>query len=268
MVKKLSEIDFLPLVDSILASLATYAIVLPVFLFPVKDKLAMFLSIILPSAYINFVVSGLPVFNAIWDPSEAVVLSILTLANDIVVVPFFLTLAEVHQIRKDPTRKFTRKVVGGIVFRVLTAPVLLGDITGFIWAATGWKIPPYVATLTTIMGDTVLPICLFSAGVFLSQHHFIACHWLKFIVMVILRHIISPILALFFAWTLRFSNRSIRQCGVMSAAPTAVACYLITEAAGIGSGAASTMIFWSTLLSVPAIVGWLAVLDALHLFMD
>jgi predicted permease len=228
----------------------------------------MFLSIILPSAYINFVVSGLPVFNAIWDPSESVILSILTLANDIVVVPFFLTLAEIHQIRRDSTRKFTLKVVGGIVFRVLTAPVLLGDIVGFIWAATGWEIPPYVSTLTTIMGNTVLPICLFSVGIFLSQHRFIACHWAKFLVMVVLRHIVSPILALFFGWVLRFDNRTIRQCGVMSAAPTAVACYLITEAAGIGSGAASTMIFWSTLLSVPAIVGWLALLDSFHLFME
>ena len=275
MVKKLSELNFLPLADSVLTSLATYAVVLPALAIPCKDRFAMFLSVILPSAYINFVVSGLPVFNAIWDPSEGVVVSILTLANDLIVVPFYLGLSQFYVIRREnqkrkedgePPRKCTWKVAGEIALRVVTSPILIGDVVGFVYAATGWSIPVYVKTLTTIMGDVVLPLSLFSVGIFLSQHRFIACHWIKFIVMVLLRHVVSPLFACLFAVALKFDNKLIRQCTLMTAAPTAVACYLITEASGIGAGEASTMIFWSTVLSVPFIIAWSAVFDALHLF--
>ena len=275
MVKKLSELNFMPLADSALTSLATYVVVLPALALPCKDRFAMFLSVILPSAYINFVVSGLPVFNAIWDPSEGVVVSILTLANDLLVVPLYLALAQIYTLRKEnekrlkdgkPAIKCSWKVAGKILLQVVTSPILIGDIVGFVYAATGLPIPVYVKTLTTIMGDVVLPLSLFSVGIFLAQHKFIACHWLKFIVMIILRHVVSPLFACLFAVALKFDNKFIRQCTLMTCSPTAVACYLITEASGIGAGAASTMIFWSTVLSVPLIIAWGATFDALHLF--
>ena len=263
MVKKLSELNFMPLADSALTSLATYVVVLPALALPCKDRFAMFLSVILR------------VFNAIWDPSEGVVVSILTLANDLLVVPLYLALAQIYTLRKEnekrlkdgkPAIKCSWKVAGKILLQVVTSPILIGDIVGFVYAATGLPIPVYVKTLTTIMGDVVLPLSLFSVGIFLAQHKFIACHWLKFIVMIILRHVVSPLFACLFAVALKFDNKLIRQCTLMTCSPTAVACYLITEASGIGAGAASTMIFWSTVLSVPLIIAWGATFDALHLF--
>ncbi|OHT03753.1 Auxin Efflux Carrier family protein [Tritrichomonas foetus] len=277
MVKKLSELNFMPLIDSALTSLATYFIVIPVFLFPFKDKFAMFLSVILPSAYINFVVSGLPVFVAIWGEGEVVVLSILTLANDLLVVPLYLVLSELYILRKnnekrrdsgEPELKFTGKQALKILLHVMKSPILIGDIVGFVYAATTLPMPTYLKSLTTIMGDVVLPLSLFSVGIFLSQHSFIACHWLKFIVMLLIRHVISPLFAAVFAWALKFDNRLSRQCCLMTCSPTAVACYLITSTSGIGAGAASTMIFWTTVLSVPFIIGWIAVLDHLHIFVE
>lgn len=117
-----------------------------------------------------------------------------------------------------------------------------------------------------MMGDVVLPLSLFSVGIFLAQHSFIACHWLKFIVMLLIRHIISPLLAAVFAYLLHFNNKLARQCTLMTASPTAVACYLITSSSGIGTGAASTMIFWTTVLSVPFIIAWIAFLDKFNIF--
>ena len=277
MVKKLSELNFMPLIDSILTSLATYIFVIPVIFFPWKDRFAMFLSIILPSAYINYVVSGLPVFNAIWDESEGVVVSILTLANDLLVVPAYLILSEIYIMRKnnekrresgEPELKFSPKQIGKILLQVIKSPILIGDIVGFVYAATGLPMPTYLKSLTTIMGDVVLPISLFSVGIFLAQHSFIACHWLKFIVMLLIRHVISPLFAGVFAFVLKFNARLSRQCCIMTASPTAVACYLITAQSGIGAGAASTMIFWTTVLSVPFIIGWIAVLDKLQIFVE
>ena len=275
MVKKLSELNFMPLLDSALASIATYLLILIVFFFHFKDKFAMFLSVVLPSAYINYVVSGLPVFNAIWDPSEGVVVSILTLANDILVVPAYLVLSEIYILRKnnekrvqngEPKISFSKKQALKIFLHVIKSPILIGDICGFVYAATGLKVPTYLVSLTKMMGDVVLPLSLFSVGIFLAQHSFIACHWLKFVVMLLIRHVISPLLAAVFAYLLHFNNKLARQCTLMTASPTAVACYLITSSSGIGTGAASTMIFWTTVLSVPFIIAWIAFLDKFNIF--
>ena len=108
MVKRLDELNFMPLLDSTLTSFATYFIVLPALALPSTDRFGMFLSVILPAAYINFVVSGLPVFNAIWDPNEGVVVSILTLANDLVVVPLYLALSNWYILRKTNKERIER----------------------------------------------------------------------------------------------------------------------------------------------------------------
>lgn len=148
----------------------------------------------------------------------------------------------------------------------LIFPILIVDICGFVYAATGLKVPTYLVSLTKMMGDVVLPLSFFSVGIFLAQHSFIACHWLKFVVMLLIRHVISPLLAAVFAYLLHFNNKLARQCTLMTASPTAVACYLITSSSGIGTGAASTMIFWTTVLSVPFIIAWIAFLDKFNIF--
>lgn len=275
--KKLSEINFTPLINSVLSGISTYAVVLIMFAFPFKDRYAQFLSVVLPCAYINYVVSGLPVFNAMWDESESVVVSILTLANDILVVPVYLFLSEFYLLMKKnkeneangrPKEKFSLKALLKIGLHIISSPILIGDICGFVYAATGWGVPAYVLSITTIMGDVVLPLSLFSVGIFLSQHSFIACHWLKFIICICLRHIVSPLFAAIYAYAMKFEPRLARQCTLMTASPTAVACYLITESSGIGTGVASTMIFWTTVFSVPFILAWNVVLDQLGIFVE
>jgi predicted permease len=55
---------------------------------------------------------------------------------------------------------------------------------------------------------------------------------------------------------------------ILSALPTAVGSYLITANSGIGAGVCSTMIFWTNIFFLPAVVCWLLVLDALGIFTD
>ena len=52
----------------------------------------------------------------------------------------------------------------------------------------------------------------------------------------------------------------------MTAQPTAAAAYLLAEASGLGQGIASTMVFWSTIVCIPAIIFWLWLFDATGLF--
>ena len=118
------------------------------------------------------------------------------------------------------------------------------------------------------MGDLCLPLALFCVGAFLSEHSLISCHWLKFVVSLILRAFIGPCFAAIYSYALRLSPRLARQCVIMAAQPTAVASYQLSLAAGIGTGSASTLIFWTTLLTVPILIVWIEILNGLNLFVE
>jgi hypothetical protein len=59
-----------------------------------------------------------------------------------------------------------------------------------------------------------------------------------------------------------------RQCIIMATLPAAVSSYLMSVNAGIGTGVASTMVFWTNMLFLPAVIGWFVVLDKFGWFIE
>ena len=64
------------------------------------------------------------------------------------------------------------------------------------------------------------------------------------------------------------SNTLARICIIMSTLPTASSCYMMADAANVGTGPSTTLIFWSMILFLPALIMWFAILDGLHLFVE
>ena len=84
---------------------------------------------------------------------------------------------------------------------------------------------------------------------------------------MLVRHIVCPLITALLAAAFRTSGELVRQCIVLTALPSGVMTYLMSENSGIGPGVASTMIFWTTIAHVPMIILWTVVLDKLNLFM-
>lgn len=119
-----------------------------------------------------------------------------------------------------------------------------------------------------MLGDLCLPLSLFCVGAFLFQHSLISCHWLKFLAALILRAFYGPFFAAVYSYALPLKPRLAKQCVIMAAQPTAVACFQLALAAGIGPGSASTLIFWTTLLTFPILICWVENLNGLNLFVE
>ena len=274
--KNVREMNFMPLALATLMVFGMHILLLFILVLPLKDPYGTYLGVLLPGVCITYIVIGLPIFAALWDESKNAVVSIITLANDLILTPVYLVLAKIYAIRKEnkvrkdngePLMRFSIKMLGQIGLVVISSSIVIGNLTGILWSLTRWPLPLFLVQLMKFMGDVVLPLSLFCVGGFLAQHSIIACHWLEFGGCMIVRHILSPLLVALFATAFKTSGELSRQCIVLTCLPSAIMTYLMAENAGVGAGIASTMIFWSTIAHVPMIIAWLAVLDKLKLFM-
>ena len=275
--KDLLSIDFQPFGIAALMSVFTYLAVSLIMIYPFKDRFGTYLATVLPCTYINYIISGIPVFNALWPPEEGIVVSMMTLSNDLVTAPIYLTLVGIYDVRRQNIQRkaeglepvsFSLKTIGNILFNVIKSPILLGNIAGLLYAATGLKVPIFLKQLMQYTGDLVFSLSLLCVGVFLAQHSLMSCNWVQFIFCLFVRFFVGATIAGLFCEILGTSARIARQCMIIGAQPTAVASFVLATGARIGEGCASTLIFWTTILTVPVIIIWFSLLDALNIFVE
>lgn len=274
----LQSMSFMPFVISILTT-GTWAILLTLlFLGPFKDKFYMYLSTYLASLYVNYLIIGLPLFNSLWGEEENSVVVIQNLSGDLFGVPIYLVLMNIYTVQRNNKRheeandgeveKLSWKLVLDILIRIITNPFIIGNILGFIYSSTGWKMCPYLDELMMRLQNAVLQLCLFCVGGFLSQRNIIACHWAHFIGTILIRHIGYPLVGALYCAAFGLSARLSRQILIMCCLPAATASFLLSNQYDTGPGVASTSILWTTLLCIPFMVAWLFVLDKLGIFIE
>ena len=277
-VRDLYEIYFTPAIVSAVTIISCQILLAIAFLLPLHGRFLYYVSSLLPAVFINYLIVGIPVFNAIWPESENVMIAVMTLGNDLLIVPSFLVFSNIYQRRKRNKQheldgdgiveKFSPKLLGQIAMRVLLNPIVFGSILGYVYAGTGWKMCPFLGNLMNCLANAVLALSLFCVGGFLSQHSFIACHWAHFLVCILIRHVGFPGIVALLSMAFKLSGRLTRQCVLMACNPAATGGYILAADAKIGQGISSTMIFWSTLLCVPMQLAWLYTFDSLNLFPD
>lgn len=276
--KDAHDFNFFPLAIGALHSLGLYAVSLFLFAWPkLHDKLGFYLSTVFPAGYLNYIISGLPIFDSLWLPEEEVMIPMITLSNDLVTSPIFLFMSGIYEIANDnkklkengkPPRKMTCSLILNVFSRCLKNPILLGNLFGLLYASTALPVPKFLGQILKLLGDTCLPLALFCIGAFLAEHSIISCPIPQFLLCMVLRIFIGPFFGCVFSYVLKLPPRLARQCVIMTAQPSAVSCYTLADAAHIGAGASSTMVFWSTLFTVPALIIWLTIMDKLHLFVE
>ncbi|OHT10064.1 hypothetical protein TRFO_20785 [Tritrichomonas foetus] len=103
-------LDFRPLAISVLMSLTLYLIFAIIIFLPFNDSFGLYISIVFPTVYVNYFISGLPIFLALWDESETAVITVILIANDLMCSPIFLTLAKIHELRIQRQKRKTEQM--------------------------------------------------------------------------------------------------------------------------------------------------------------
>ena len=257
---------------SLLSSLIIYLVILFI---KFEDKFGTFLSTVLPAIYVNYIIIGLPIFNSIWGENDNVIVFIICLSNDIVTVPIYLVLSTLYNVYKsnrehrekgEEEEKFTLISCGSILKNIFVNPIILGYVVGVTWSLLKIPIFTFFDTILIYMSQIVFAGSCLCVGAFLAEHSLISCPIVQFIACLIGRHIIMPAFSLLFCKLLKIKGKMAKQCVIMMALPTAVASYLLTSNCGVGQGVASTMIFWTNMIFLPAIILWMLVLDKFNIF--
>lgn len=277
-VKNLSTLSFMPFGVSVL-TIFTSTIIIGVICFFLKcfnERYYMFLSTYLPSNYINYQIIGLPVFNSIWGEEENIVAAVQNMSNDLCIVPLYLIFTRIYHVKLE--NKLHKEANDGliekvdwhlpvdIILRIITNNFIIGNVLGFIYAATKWKMCPYLWDLMKYLADSVLALCMFAVGSFLSEYSLIACNFFHLLICLLIRHIFFPLIAAFYCFLFKLKHRLCRQITILAALPSANASFLLSNLNKTGAGVSSSMILWSTFLSVPFIILWLYVFDKFHIF--
>lgn len=275
--KDAHDFNFIPLAVGALHSVSVYIVSALMMAVPMRDKFGFYLSSVFPVAYLNYVISGIPIFTSLWPIEESVVISMITLSNDLVSSPIFLILSGIYEIYNEnkilkeqgmPKKKFTCSIILSILFRCFKNPILIGNLLGLLYAVTALPVPLFLSEIMKLLGDTVLPLSLFCIGAFLAEHSIVSCPFPQFIMCLLLRMFLGPFFGLIYSLVLKLPARLARQCVVLTCQPTAVAAYTLSIAAKVGTGASSTMIFWSTALTVPTLIIWITIMDKFNLFVE
>jgi predicted permease len=275
--QRLETMDFTPLVILVCSMFTANLLLALTTLYPVPDRFQTFLETMLPSTYVNYMITGFPIFNAIWGEENNVTATIITLSNDLMTVPLYYFLCGVHKFvlknrehraKGEELEKFSLRIFRDIALNILLSPIIIGYIIGFIWAGFHIPVPLFMNEVIRVLSDVVVPLSCLCIGGFLAQHSLISCHWAQFAIGLVVRHILCPIIAGVFAKLMNGGATMARQCMIMSALPSAVASYLLSSNQGIGTGMASTMVFWTNIVFLPVIIVWFLTLDGLRLFVE
>ncbi|EAY14715.1 Auxin Efflux Carrier family protein [Trichomonas vaginalis G3] len=275
---KFNNLDFMPMIIGTCIVLGNYVLCGVVVFFVKKQKFYYYLSTALPVCYTNYLIIGLPFFHVIWPGLDDSMVTIINLTNDVIAVPIFLIMANIYQVQEHnrihrekndgQVEKFSFKLILTIIKNILLNPIMFGNIASFIWCATGWEIPTYIMSTANLAANGVLGLCLICVGGFLSQFALVACPWPQFIFMVFMRHFSMSFVGAISCYIFKVKPLLARQCTLVATLPSATASFLLSHNAGTGPGASSTMIFFSTVFCVPALIAWLYCLDKLHIFVD
>ena len=274
---KITELDFIPFCVNAIGSVFTQIFLCILLLFPFKKKFEEYISIMAPTCMINYVIIGLPIYLSLWDPSNQVIVSIITLSNDLITTPVFLVLTGfwaiqqrniVHQQKGEPLEKASWHLILNVLKNFVSNPMLIGDVVGFIVSGIGRGVPDYIDRIANILADCVLALSMICVGGFLASHSIISCKWWEFVICLVVRFFIFPFFTLLAALMFKLEASKARICVIMATLPTASAAYMMAQTVGIATGTASTMIFWSLILSVPVVILWFAILDGLNLFVE
>lgn len=274
--RDLSSLSIMPFAVGACANISLHLLMAVIFFIPFKDSFKIYLSTILPTIYVNYLIIGFPLFNAIWPENENVMISVQALSNDPISVTLFLLLANIYKIREANKKhkmledgleeKFSLKILLNIILRVILNPIILGIVLGFIYAATKFDKCPFLDKLLTYLQGSVLSLCLFCVGGFLSQNSLIAANFIRFVVSVLLRHIVFPLLIALFCYAFKVNGKLSRQCIIMGCLPSASASFPLEAEADLKPGLASTLIFWTTIFCVPFQILWLFVMNHFNIF--
>ena len=180
-------------------------------------------------------------------------------------VPLYNIMAVIVLSFFQPEQKgLDSKVLKKTLIGILTNPIILGIVAGFIWSALKIPMPQILNKTATSIVATVTPLGLMAMGAMFDIHKALGkakpAVTATFIKLIGLCALFLPIAVL-----LGFRNEELLAILVMLGSGTTVACYVMSRNMGHEGVLTSSVVMLTTLFSSFTVTGWLYILKTLRL---
>jgi malonate transporter and related proteins len=210
------------------------------------------------STFANSVMLGIPICLAHFGPAAAPYLALIVLCD----TAGLWLLATLHLGASD--REARNSGIGGmlgaLVKRLLTNPVIVGCAAGFIWQRTGVALPALADQMVTMLANAAIPGALVAMGLALNSYG-LAGQVGAVTVLTALKLLVMPAVAYGLGtFVLALPPLAVAVVTVLAAMPVGANAYLFAAAYGRQEAAVSGAIALSTPLALITLSALLLVL--------
>eukprot|EP01105_Mastigella_eilhardi_P013129 TRINITY_DN2988_c0_g1_i2.p1 TRINITY_DN2988_c0_g1~~TRINITY_DN2988_c0_g1_i2.p1 ORF type:complete len:379 (-),score=112.80 TRINITY_DN2988_c0_g1_i2:92-1228(-) len=166
---------------------------------------------------------------------------------------------EVPLLRRIPVLKIVLRVI----WHVLTVPPLVGIIIGMCYSLTGWSVPSLLDQTLVFFANCVTPVVTFAVGIFLVDLPFLAV-WKTSTLYVFYKLVVMPALMIPVLYLMHHTvtGSAANIAVVLASLPLAFPAFTLAKQYGLGEREMSTCVAAGTLLMLPTVMAWIALLDA------
>lgn len=173
----------------------------------------------------------------------------------------------------------------GLGLKLLHNHVLWGIFIGFVLSLStiGWKYlnpgtPPlqpncryipaagFIAYTLDWLGRCTEPVALFATGMWMYRRSIFPCGILTTIAYMFFKLIVLPLLAIACCFMLDVRGATGRAAVIIASLPVSLAAFAVSKEYSIGEDVMISNVTWGTVLMLPTVIAWLAVMDAVDLF--
>ena len=103
---------------------------------------------------------GFPIALLVVGPVAGMMVGLNVMVENLLLVPFFLALAEAGRSRADSWQRTLRQSLAGL----LRNPMVLGLLVGLVFSLLGWRLPAPLARTVDLLAQVSAPAALFVIG--------------------------------------------------------------------------------------------------------
>ncbi|CAN6462769.1 unnamed protein product [Victoria cruziana] len=225
--------------------------------------------------------------GVIWFTIVVIVLEIRKARNSLVMIADSSNMQDAHVVPMEPidmepaqgdserersaaSQKPSFKEVAKVVWlKIVLNPNTCASVIGLVWAfvSTRWhfSMPSLISGSVTILSKAGGGMSMFSLGLFMAtQNKFFACGHRLALLGMVLRFIAGPAAMAVASIAVGLRGTALRIAIIQAALPQAIASFVFAQEYGVHPEVLSTAVMFGTLISLPIVIAFYVVLEALH----
>lgn len=214
----------------------------------------------------NYAIFGIPLAQMLFEGRDISVIALLTIIVAPMLNVFCAIVLEIFSVRADTsgTRPDGKKIVLNVLKKIVTNPLVISCVIGFILLELPFDMPSPITTSIDWLAGAASPVALLTLGASLEFKK-VAKDKKAIFITTFVRLVLCPAVFLTLAAVLGFRDICLGAVIIVFAGPVSVSSYPMAEQVGADSTLAAEIVVFTSVFSIVTIFLIIFVLKSLGL---